>query len=666
MIGSAWPYINYMPHLGTIIGSVLSADVAARYLRMKGEDVVLVSGSDEHGTPIELEAVRQGIPPKKLTDENHRKVKKLFERWALSFDNYTRTESPVHIRFVQDFFRKIYSNGYIFTEEVVFPHCPRCRRFLPDRFIQGKCPRCGFEAARGDQCDACGWPLDPSKLVEPVCALCGETPSPKTTKHWYFDLPRFTHQLESYVKENPRLPENARNFSLNLIREGLKPRPITRDTEWGIPAPFPGAEGKTIYVWMEAVLGYVSATLEHFQRLGQEDRWRDFWLDPEARTVYFIGKDNIPFHTIILPALLLASGEGYNLPWTVNSTEFLMFEGQKFSKSRRIGIWIDEALRMFPADYWRYTLISIRPEVKDTSFSWSTFLEKVNSDLNDTFGNLVHRTLTFIGRHFEGKIPTPEALDIYDGEMLKVAKEAQKEFERNLEQFKLQAAVLTVMDLARKANKYVNDKEPWRTVKTEPSKAAATLYVAAKIVKTLGILLQPFIPSTADVLLEKFGVKPGESRKLWDELRKELASGQKLGKPKVLFKKTSLEEVEKKLKELEQAGKKEERISAEELSRLNLRVGRIVDVQPVAGSRKLLRLKIDLGEEGVKAAAAGLGECYQPEELRDRLVAVVANIQPVKILGVHSEVMVLAADDGTGKFALLTPDRAVKSGSKIR
>ncbi|RLI04179.1 methionine--tRNA ligase, partial [Candidatus Bathyarchaeota archaeon] len=507
LVASAWPYINYVPHLGTIIGSTLSADVFARYLRLKGEEVVFVSGSDEHGTPIELEAIKRNVSPKALTDENHAKVKKLFEDWCISFDNYTRTENPVHKKFVQEFFLKIYKNGYIFTEEIEFPYCPECKRFLPDRFIQGQCPKCGFELARGDQCDLCGWLLEPLKLVNPKCAICGSTPQLKKTKQWYFDLPAFSEEIRKYIEENDRLPVNAKNFSLNLIKEGLKPRPITRDNEWGIPAPFPGAEGKTIYVWMEAVLGYISATMEYFQNLGKLEEWKKYWLEPETRSVYFIGKDNIPFHTIILPALLKASGENYNLPWTVDSTEFLLFKGQKFSKSRRIGVWIDEALKLFPVDYWRYTLLSIRPETRDTSFTWEVFVEKVNSDLNDTLGNLFHRVLTFLDRYFEAKIPKPGKFDKYDLEVLESIQKTQLEFDESIKRFRLQNATNIVMSLSRLANKYVNDKEPWKTIKTNIQETATTIYVATQLVKALTTMFQPRIPLTTDKMWEMLGLE---------------------------------------------------------------------------------------------------------------------------------------------------------------
>ncbi|MCW4015194.1 MAG: methionine--tRNA ligase [Candidatus Bathyarchaeota archaeon] len=537
LVTSAWPYINYVPHLGNIVSSILSADVVARYYRLRGHDVVYVTGSDEHGTPIEIEAVRQNISPKELTDRNHAQISGLFERWGIWFSNYTRTENPVHTKFVHDFLLKIYENGYIFTQETEQLYCPVCDRFLPDRFVEGTCPSCGDGGARGDQCDVCGALLEPTNLVAPRCAICDASPVVELRKHWYFDLPKLSEKLRNYIESNESLPDNARNFTLNLLKAGLKPRPVTRDNKWGISSPFPGSEDKTIYVWVEAVLGYISATIQYFRRLGQEERWKEYWFDKNARTLYFIGKDNIPFHTIILPALLLATHEPYNLPWTVHSTEFLMFDGQAFSKSRRIGVWIDEALELFPADYWRYSLLSIRPEVKDTNFSWTTLLEKVNSDLNDTLGNFIHRTLTFINKQFTGTVPQPSSLDEKDTATLKEAKEIVNKTSESLEQFKLQEALRYAISLSHMGNRYFNDREPWKTIKADRQQAANTLYVAAQIVKQLAIILEPFIPFTSEKLWMLLNLEGSVHEQNWNETEKELPPNHKINKAKPLFSK---------------------------------------------------------------------------------------------------------------------------------
>ena len=555
MVTSAWPYINYVPHLGNIVSSILSADVVARYYRLKGNEVVYVTGSDEHGTPIEIEAVRLNVPPKQLTDRNHTQVSDLFKRWGIAFSNYTRTENPVHKTFVRDLLLKIYENGYIFTQETEQLYCPKCDRFLPDRFVEGTCPNCGTDDARGDQCDSCGSLLEPTNLLQPRCAICNSTPIKETRKHWYFDLPKLTEKLTDYIENNENLPDNARNFTLNLLKEGLKPRPVTRDNKWGIQSPFPGSEDKTIYVWVEAVLGYISATIQYFKRLGEEERWKEFWFNKEAKTLYFIGKDNIPFHTIILPALLLATHEDYNLPWTVHSTEFLMFDGQAFSKSRRIGVWIDEALELFPADYWRYSLMSIRPEVKDTNFSWTTLIEKVNSDLNDTLGNFMHRTLTFINRQFDSTVPQPSSLDEKDKAVLLEAKEIVNQNAERMEAFKLQEALRIAISLAHLGNRYFNEKEPWKTIKTDRQQSANTLYVAAQIVKQLAIILEPFIPFACEKLWTLLNLEGSVHEQLWSETEKELPPGHKINKARPLFSKIeeSEEELQAKLEKVRSA-----------------------------------------------------------------------------------------------------------------
>ena len=548
LVTSAWPYINVTPHIGNLVGSVLSADVVARYYRLKGEDVVMVSGSDEHGTPIEVEAIRLGVKPKDLTDKNHAKVVELFKRWGISFDNYTRTESPVHKEFVQQHLMKIYRNGYIFTKETEMLYCEKCRRFLPDRFVEGKCPYCGHEPARGDQCDACGRLLEPTTLIGPYCVICKGKPITKTTKHWYFDLGKFSERLAKYISENKQLPTNAKNFSLNLIREGLKPRAVTRDVGWGIPAPFPEAEGKTIYVWVEAVLGYVSATIEYFRNRGEPEGWKAYWFDKDAKTLYFIGKDNIPFHTIILPALLMASHEDYNLPWNVSATEFLQFKGEKASKSLRIGIWIDEALELFPADYWRYFLIATRPETKDSNFSWEIFTEKINADLNDTFGNFVHRTLYFINRQFNSQVPEPSQLDANDKKVLEALKEKVGEIAADFEACRLQSAANGVIGISRLGNQYLNDKEPWNLIKRDRARAATVIYVAAQLVKALAITSAPIIPFTAEELWKTLNLPGNVHQQRWDEALKPLPAGHKIAGAKPLFRKVEADE--KKLDEM--------------------------------------------------------------------------------------------------------------------
>jgi len=646
-------------HLGNLL-PILSADVLARYYRLKGDEVLFVSGSDVHGTPIEVEAVKQGISPKELTDRNHALVSDLFKKWAISFDNYTTTESPVHKEFVTNFHRKIDKKGYVFTQNAELPYCPECDRFLPDRFVEGKCPYCGYEGARGDQCEQCGRLIDPIALLEIRCSICGKTPVFRKVKHWYFDLPKFSEQLLRYVENNKQFPDNARNFSLNYIKEGLKPRPLTRDSEWGIPAPFKGAEGKVLYVWFENVLGYVSATIEYYKQHGDGEKWREFWFDKDSKVFCFIGKDNIPFHTLIFPALLLATHEKYNLPWNVSTNEFLNFDEQKASKSRKIGIWIDEALELFPADYWRYTLIANRSETKDTNFTWAIFLEKVNADLNDTLGNFIHRTLTFISRYHSGQVPKPQGLDEVDKQVLQLVKKTYEKVGSELEKCQLLDATREVVDLSREGNKYLNDKQPWKTIKENPQLTANTLYVAAQTVKALTVLLEPIVPFTCEKLREFLNLP---TKLKWEDAVEPLPAGHKIKEPEPLFSK--IEDSEEGLQEkLEKVRVTSQKVSYEEFSKMNLRVGKIVKAEKVPGSGNLLKLSIDIGDNQVKTAVAGIAKHYSPEQLVGQQLAIIVNLEPRKIYGIQSEVMILAAQDEKN-VVLLQPEKQIKNGAEI-
>jgi len=540
LVFSAWPYVNAVPHLGNLIGSILSADIAARFLRMKGAEVVFASGSDQHGTPIEVEAIKRGVDPKKMADEMHEVVRELFDKWNISFDIYTKTDNPVHIEFVREFYRKVYENGYVFSDVVQVLYCPNDKIYLPDRFVEGTCPYCGYPRARGDQCDNCGRLLDPLQLIEPRCVFCGSKPEVRETVHWFFDLPKLSEKIREYVEKNPNLPENARNMSLQMVKEGLRPRSLTRDNKWGIPAPFPGAEGKTIYVWMEAVLGYISAVKEYFERRGEPEKWKEFWLDPSTKSVYFIGKDNIPFHVIIFPALLMASGEGYVLPWTVASTEYLLFEGEKFSKSRGIGIWIDEALELLPVDYWRFALVWMRPEVRDSSFTWKGLQEAVNSQLNDAIGNLAHRTLTLVKRRFDYVIPQPGGLRKRDESVLSEAWSKVDEAEKSMMEFRFKKALSSMLEIAYEGNAYINEMRPWE----EPlADAAKTLFTACSLVKTLAVTLAPIIPESAQKMWEMLGYSGSVEEAGWDEAKRPVTPGLRIREPVPLFRKISDEEL---------------------------------------------------------------------------------------------------------------------------
>lgn len=541
--------MNTIPHLGTFI-QLLSADVFSRYLRLKGDEFISVSGSDEHGTPIEVEAIKAGIPPKQLTDKYHKTICELLEKYGVNLTNYTRTHNPVHIRVVQDICRKIYENGYVFEETTTLPYCVKCNRFLPDRFIEGQCPHCDYEGARGDQCESCGRILEPTELKNARCVICGTKPETRSSKHWLFDLPRLEDRLRNYLEKSTQFPSNARNFSMRWLEEGLKPRTLTRDNKWGIPAPFPGAEDKTIYVWIEAVLGYVTAAVEWAEKTGKPEEWKRFWFDKSTKNVHFIGKDNIPFHTIIFPALLMATSDEYVLPWQVSSTEFILYESQKFSKSRRVGVWVDEALEIADPDYWRFILIAMRPESKDANFTWQEFESLINSGLNDAIGNFINRTLTFISARYNGDVPNPDALDETDSRLMDEVRQAPIRIGELFENFRLREALLSIVEIARNGNQYMSSREPWHLIKTNEKKAATTLYVAVQLVYALGILLEPFIPHVSEKILSQLGLEKGMMPGMWDKVGVHfIHPGHRIGKPEPLFRKVNASDIQKRTRQ---------------------------------------------------------------------------------------------------------------------
>ena len=671
VVTSAWPYVNAIPHLGNMIGSVLSADVFARYLRLKGDDVVFVSGSDAHGTPVAVAAKSQNIPAEELAMKNHNIIKKLFEQWNISYDNYTHTHNPTHIKFVQDFFLDVQKNGYVFEKEIESPYCAHDKLYLPDRFVEGICPHCKDDRARGDQCDNCQKLLTPLELIEPRCAICGKTPEIRSSKHWYMDFPKLQDRLAELIKNNQIIPPNARQVCLNSISEGLPERAITRDLEWGIPAKFKGADEKTIYVWFEAVLGYISAVKEWAENIVEKpEKFDYFWKDPNTKTVYFIGKDNIIFHLIVFPGLLLAYNdnkkkkENLVLPYNVSSTEFLMYENDKFSKSRGIGIWIDEALELAPLDYWRFNLLYNRPEKSDTSFLWSEFDNSIKT-LNDNIGNFIHRTLTFISKQFKGTIPKKIKYDDIDKNFISKLNTISERIGKLLEEFKLKKALREIVTFAKEGNVYLNDKAPWHLIKKNKEAAGNVFNICAQTVYALGVLLAPFIPETSAKILELLNIS---DKPHWNSINENCIKGEiKIKNPKPLFQKLDIDELQENLKQIR--NKKEgkggsEMISYDEFSKLDIRVALVENVEKVPKADKLLKLSIDLGTEK-RTIVAGLAEFYTPKDLIGKKIVILANLEPRKLRGITSQGMLLAAEDGK-IVSILTPDKDITPGSKVK
>ena len=657
IVTSAWPYAHGVPHLGNLIGSLLSADIFARYLRIRGHDVIFVSGSDEHGTPIEVKALQEGVNPEELSSKVHEEIVKIIRGFNIEIDNYTRTHNPVHIKFTQDFYMKIYENGYIFKQEEDVLYCEKDNIYLPDRFVIGTCPYCGYDSARGDQCESCGALLTPLQLKSPKCVICGSKPVIRTTVHYYFDLPAFTEKLIEFIEKSTTLSENAKNFSLNMLRQGLKARSITRNNKWGIPAPFPEAKDLTIYVWFEAVLGYISAVVEYFEKRGEREKWKEWWFNKETNVAFFIGKDNIPFHTIIFPALLMATKDPYTLRFYVGATEFLMHEGQKFSKSKGIGIWCDEALKLLPADYWRYTLTLIRPETKDTSFSWKTLEYAVNEELNNHLGNLVHRVLTFTKRHFNGKIPRIVKLSEDEKRIINHIFEVKRKVEKFYDEMRFQRVISEVMGLIKAANALMNKEEPWKTVKSDKDKAGTTICVLANVVKSAAIMLYPIIPESSLKILRYLGIRDKVEWRQIDEIIEDIKIDLDFS---IVFNKINVDELKEKLAKLREAT---QLISMEEFEKIKLGIGKIVEVREVAEKENIYFLKIKVGDK-IYGSIAGLKQSYKPDELIGKKVVVVLNLRPKKIAGYTSEVMILAAkkDD---KLSLLTVDRDIEEGAEV-
>ncbi|MHA1619256.1 MAG: methionine--tRNA ligase [Promethearchaeota archaeon] len=687
IITSAWPYVNATPHLGNLIGSVLSADVFARYVRLCGDEVVLVSGSDEHGTPVAVSAIEENITPEELTKRNHAKISDLFEKWCISYDNYTHTHNPVHIKFTQDFYSQIDKNKLISTKTQDAFYCEHDNLYLPDRFVNGTCPHCNSEYARGDQCDACGKLLEPEELVNPRCKHCGKPPVLRETKHWYLDFGKVEDDIRDFIENNKYLPANARTMSLNFLKEGLPSRAVTRDLEWGIPAPFEGSEGKSIYVWFEAVLGYISAVKQWAEEIkGDPSLYSYFWNDPDVKSVYFIGKDNIIFHLIIFPGLLAAYNknlpkkEQFTMPFNVSSTEFLNYENDKFSKSRKVGIWIDEALEIAPVEYWRYSLLRNRPEKQDSDFLWSRFGKDI-LELNDIIGNFIHRTLSFIYKRYDGIVPAaprPDDLDNDDRVLLDTISGAAKKVGDQLEGFHLKEALNAIVSIARVGNVYINNKAPWKQIKTDKVKAGYTFNLSIQLVRTLGILLIPYIPNISERIFELVGETETIDTIRWDsasEIR--VDAGRKIPNAVPLFKKLDVKELQAKLdtlhgvvpstekgKDAKKQGKPE--ISYPEFQKLDLRTGTVIDAEKVPETSHLLKLQVDIGESEPRTIVAGIGKTYKPDELVGTQIVVLTNLEPKTIKGVESHGMLLAVDLKKKGSAVLRPGSPIPNGSHIR
>jgi len=683
LVTSALPYANGPIHLGHLAGAYLPADIYVRYQRLKGRDVVFICGTDEHGVPITIAAEKKGVSPKEIVDYYHQNHREVFERVGIHFDNFSRTSLKVHHRTAQEFFLRLLRKNLLTLKTVQQFYCPHCRRFLPDRYVEGTCPHCQTAGARGDQCEHCGKWIEPVELIEPRCVICGHQPEIRSTQHWFFRLGAFQERIQSWLNTKSHWKDNVKNFCEGWLREGLQDRAVTRDISWGVPVPLKGAEGKVLYVWFEAPIGYISSTREWAQKMGQPDRWKDYWLDPGTKLVHFIGKDNIVFHAIVWPAILMGRGD-YILPSEIPANEFLNIEGRKISTSKNYAVWLDDYLSKFPPDPLRYTLAVNAPETKDSDFSWRDFQARNNNELADILGNFVNRSLSFVEKYFRSRIPSPREFDDLDQQLIGRMREAPDRIGEWFERFEVRQAARELMDLARFANKYFNDQEPWRTRTTDPSKCRTTLYLCLEMARALAILFAPILPFSAERIWRMLNLSGTVTDQVWDQAGEfSLRPGHRLGDVEILFPKIDDEAIEQEIKKLEaiaqglqppeekpleeilQKVKEElmETITMEEFKKVDLRVAKILSAERVEGTAKLIRMQVEVGDE-VRQIVAGIAECYSPEELVGKSIVLVANLQPAKIRGIESQGMLLAASEGD-EISLVILDREIRTGARV-
>ena len=669
LVTSALPYANGPVHIGHLAGVYVPSDIYVRYLRKRGRDVIWVCGSDEHGVPITIKARREGISPQDVVDKYHKIIKESFEGLGISFDIYSRTTSPVHAKTASDFFLDLYNKGE-FTEETTMQYYDEeAGIFLADRYITGTCPKCGSEGAYGDQCEKCGSTLNATDLINPRSAISGSQPVLRETKHWYLPLDRHEAFLRHWILDGHKeWKTNVYGQCKSWLDGGLQPRAVSRDLNWGIPVPVEGAEGKVLYVWFDAPIGYISATKE------LTPEWEKYWKDEETKMVHFIGKDNIVFHCIVFPAMLKAHG-GYILPDNVPANEFLNLEGEKISTSRNWAVWLNEYLEEMPGkqDVLRYVLTANAPETKDNDFTWKEFQARNNNELVAVLGNFVNRALVLTGKYFDGTVPASGELTAYDRETLDELPRIRESLENNIEHYRFREALKDAMNFARLGNKYLADTEPWKVVKSDPARVATILHTALQITANTAIAIEPFMPFTAEKMWRMLATEPLG----WDALRRSdlIPAGHRTGTPELLFEKIEDEVIERQFRKLEEAKAanaaaaavtepQKETITFDDFQKMDIRVARIVTAEKVAKTKKLLKLTVDTGID-TRVIVSGIAEHYTPEELVGRQVLVLVNLAPRELKGIESKGMILMGTDPTGKLVLLQPAAETACGTTV-
>lgn len=677
LITSALPYANGPVHIGHLAGVYIPADIYARYLRLKGEEVLFVGGSDEHGVPITIRAKKEGVTPQDVVDRYHKLIKESFEKFGISFDVYSRTTSATHTQMASDFFRALYDKGEFIEKTSEQYYDEEAQQFLADRYITGECPHCHAEGAYGDQCEKCGTSLSPLDLINPKSAISGSKPVLRKTKHWYLPLDKHEAWLRKWILEDHKeWRPNVYGQCKSWLDLGLQPRAVSRDLDWGVPVPVPGAEGKVLYVWFDAPIGYISNTKELCEAQPEKfGRWETWWKDDTTRLIHFIGKDNIVFHCIVFPAMLKAEGS-YILPDNVPSNEFLNLEGDKISTSRNWAVWLNEYLDEFPGkqDVLRYVLTANAPETKDNDFTWKDFQTRNNSELVAIYGNFVNRALVLTQKYFDGCVPTLGRLTDYDNETLCEFADVKARLEQLLDNFKFRDAQKEAMNLARIGNKYLADTEPWKLAKTDMERTATILHIGLQIAANLAIAFEPFLPFSAEKLRRMLNLADFS----WNQLGRIdlLKTGVRLGEVQLLFEKIDDAAIDAQLQKLAES-KKQNQLNAwqpaavktdttiDEFDKTDIRVGTVLECARVPKADKLLQFKIDDGM-GCRTIVSGIAQSYpEPEKLVGMQVCFIANFPPRKLKGVESQGMILSAVDADGKLVLVTPSRAVKNGANV-
>ncbi len=681
LVTAALPYANGYLHLGHLAGAYLPADMYVRYQRSKKRDVLFICGSDEHGVAITVSAEAEKTTPKAIVDRYHPANESAFNDFGMSFDNYSRTTLPLHYQTAQEFFSDFHKKGILLEKTEKQLYCEKDKMFLADRYVEGTCPNCKYAQARGDQCENCGTWLNQTELIEPKCKICGTTPVVRETAHWYFPLGDYQARLEEYIKErNERdgWKENVLRYCEGWFKDGLQDRAVSRDLSWGVPVPVRGYEKKVIYVWFDAVLGYISSAREWAIKAGKPDEWKKYWQSADTKYVAFIGKDNIVFHCIVFPAMLMAWNDGpnkpYVLPENVPANEFLNLEGQKFSKSRNWGIDVRDFLRYFPADLLRYTLAVNLPESRDSDFYFKDFQARTNNELANILGNFVNRTFAFTEKNFAGVVPPLGNLGSLDKEMVALVKGAPDRVGNLYERYHFRDGLLESMNLARHANKYFNDSEPWETAKNKPSQCATTLNISLQIIRSLAILLEPVIPAMSRSMWNMLNLEGSPSKAGWESAGSAvIQEGHRLNKSEILVSKIEdrkLDEIVSKLLTTTSTSQStiasiKPSITLDDFKKIDLRIARVLSVENVLRSEKLLKLQLEVGDQ-TRQVLAGIAQHYQAKDLVGKQVVVVANLQSAKLMGQESQGMILAATDSEGKLTLLCPLSEISSGSIVK